>query len=73
MAPWHKPMHPGIYVTFFGILLLFLKLVSVPVGIGYFLIFCIILWPLTLVVCAMCVVLFAFMSMIVSDWIKEKI
>ena len=63
----------GFYITIFGVLLLLLKLLSVPVAIGYFFIFCIILWPVTLVVSALCVMIFAFIVSQIFDWIEEKI
>jgi len=63
----------GVYITIFGILLLFLKLVNVPVGISYFLILCIIFWPMTIIVSALCILVTIFILRLVFEWIKEKI
>lgn len=73
MSPWHKPTNPGLAVAGFGVLLLFLKLVSVPVGIGYFFIFCIIAWPVTLIGGWIGILAFAFTVMYIFDRIEERL
>ena len=54
MMPPRKVMDLGMFISGFGVLLLLLKLVGIPVGIGYFFILCIIAWPLTLLVSGLC-------------------
>ena len=69
MAPWHKEdMTFGMYITLFGVLLLFLKLIGVPVVLGYFFILCIIFWPATLII----TVASLFIAFLSFEWVKEK-
>lgn len=63
----------GAYISIFGVFLLLLKLISVPVGIGYFLIFCIILWPLTVVVGWLSFIVTGITILWFLDYIEKKI
>jgi hypothetical protein len=62
----------GAYISIFGVFLLLLKLLSVPVGIGYFFILCIILWPVTIVVGWFSFIAAGIVILWILDYIGEK-
>ncbi len=60
------------YINILGLMLLFLKVVGVFIPIGYFLIFSIIMWQITLITTLSLIIILCLIAGGIAIWLEER-